>query len=265
MSSVDPTRHDYRDQAARYDRTRGASPSIQGPLERAIAGAPGPTLLDVAGGTGNYAQALRDRGMRPYVIDLSQRMLEFARAKGLPIVRGDAARLPFADASFDSVMSVSALHLVPRWREALAESRRVLRPGGRLALMVYTRENLDVHWIFEYFPSAREWVYPEHQPLEELTAELPGAQAEPLEFDDLVDASMAALCRHPRLLLDPTWCLQTSFFERLRNANPTQLADGLLRLKRDLDGGRRPDLEVEELRHRYGDGTIIAWQAPPNE
>ena len=51
MSSVDPTRHDYRDQAARYDRTRGASPSILGPLEHAIAGAPGPTLLDVAGGT----------------------------------------------------------------------------------------------------------------------------------------------------------------------------------------------------------------------
>ena len=180
-------------------------------------------------------------------------------------MRADAARLPFDDASFDSVINVSALHLVPRWREALVESRRVLRPGGRLGLMVYTRENLDVHWIFEYFPSAREWVYPEHQPLGELMAELPGARVEPFEFDDLVDASMSALCRHPRLLLDPNWCLQTSFFERLRSATPFSWRTDFLRLKRDLDGGRRPDLEVEELRHRYGDGSVIAWQAPLNE
>jgi SAM-dependent methyltransferase len=262
MSSVASTRHDYREQAARYDRTRGASPSILEPLERALAGAPGPSLLDVAGGTGNYAEALRERGHQPCVVDVSPHMLERAEAKGLPAVQADAARLPFADASFDSVINVSALHLIPRWRVALAEARRVVRPGGRLGLMVYTRENLDVHWIFEYLPSARDWVYPEHQPLADLLVELPGARIEPFEFEDLVDASMAALCRHPRLLLDPEWWQQTSFFERLRASDPAGLADGLLRLKRDLDRGRRPDLEVEELRHRHGDGTVLAWDAP---
>ena len=261
MSSVAPTRHDYREQAARYDRTRGASPSILEPLERAIAGGPGSSLLDVAGGTGNYSEALRERGHEPCVVDISHHMLERAAAKGLPVVRAGASALPFADTSFDSVINVSALHLVPQWRLALAEARRVLRPGGRLGLMVYTRENLDVHWIFEYFPSAREWVYPEHQTLAELLEELPGAVVEPFEFGDLVDASMSALCRHPRLLLDPGWLQQTSFFERLRSAEPTQLADGLLKLKRDLDGGRHPDLEVEELRRTHGDGTVLSWEA----
>ena len=265
MSVSRTTRHDYREQAARYDATRGASPSILGPLERAIAGGPGSSLLDVAGGTGNYAEALRERGHEPCVVDVSHHMLERAAAKGLPVVRADASALPFADTSFDSVINVSALHLVPRWRVALAEARRVLRPGGRLGLMVYTRENLDVHWIFEYFPSAREWVYPEHQTLAELLAELPGARIEPFEFGDLIDASMSALCRHPRLLLDPAWLQQTSFFERLRIADPAGLAEGLLRLKRELDGGRRPDLEVEELRHRHGDGTVLAWEAPGDE
>ncbi|MGH2727360.1 MAG: class I SAM-dependent methyltransferase, partial [Actinomycetota bacterium] len=78
------TRHDYREQAARYDRTRGASPSILEPLLRALEGAPGGRVLDVCGGTGNYAAAFRERGWEPVLLDLSQEMLLHARAKDLP-------------------------------------------------------------------------------------------------------------------------------------------------------------------------------------
>jgi ubiquinone/menaquinone biosynthesis C-methylase UbiE len=113
-------------------------------------------------------------------------MLDRARAKGLAVVRADAARLPVPDASVDALVNVSALHLIPDWRGALAEARRVLRPGGRLSLMVYTRENLGVHWIFRYFPSTRDWVYPEHQTLDEIAAELPGATVTPFEFTTVV-------------------------------------------------------------------------------
>jgi ubiquinone/menaquinone biosynthesis C-methylase UbiE len=256
-------RHDYRDQAARYDATRGASASILVPLERALVGAPGRRLLDVAGGTGNYAAALRDRGWEATVLDVSAEMLERARGKGLRVVRADASSLPFAAGSFDAVLNVSAIHLFPDWRAGLSGMRRVLRPRGRLGLMLYTRENLDVHWIFEYFPVARPWIYPEHQILAEIVDELPGARVEPFEFTDLDDASMSALCRYPSLLLDPAWRLQTSFFERLERAHPSAHAEGLERLQRDLDAGRRPDREVEPQRARHGDGTVIAWEKPP--
>ncbi len=256
------SRHDYAAQAARYDRTRGASPSILEPLARALEGAPGRRLLDVAGGTGNYAAALERRGWRPAVLDVSVEMLTRARAKGLPVVEADAARLPVAGESVDAVINVSALHLVRKWRAALTEATRVLRPRGRLAIMAYTRENLDVHWIFEYFPSARRWAEREHQTLAELRAELPGARARPFSFSDLVDASMSALCRHPDLLLDPAWRLQTSFFERVARQDPSELRQGLARLERDLAAGRRPDQEVAALRAEHGDGTIIAWRKP---
>lgn len=253
------TRHDYREQAARYDRTRGASPSILGPLARMLEGAPGRDLLDVAGGTGNYAAALAGLGFRPTVLDVSDAMLEQARGKGLTSVRADASKLPFDDASFDAVVNCSALHLIPAWREALAEMRRVLKPAGRLAIMVYTRENLDVHWVFRYFPSTRPWFYPEHQTLAEIVAELPGATVEAMEFTDLVDASMSALCRHPRLLLEREWRMQTSFFERLERDDPTALRKGLGALEHDLANGVRPDEDVAELRARHGDGTIVGW------
>lgn len=257
-----PTPRVYGEQAAHYDDTRGASPSIVGPIASALAGAPGRTVLDVGGGTGNYAMALRDFGYTPVVADVSAEMLSRAQAKGLAVVRCDASRLPFADRSVDGVVSISAIHLIREWREALAEARRVLRPGGRLAMMVYTRENLGVHWVLEYFPSARRWVEREHQWSSELLAELPGARARPFQFTDLVDASMSALCRQPELLLDPHWRNQTSFFARLELQDPDELRTGVERLRREMREGRRPDREVVGKRSLYGDGTIIQWEAP---
>lgn len=265
LGTVDPAKggslHDYRRQAATYDRTRGASPSILGPLERALEGAPGRGILDVCGGTGNYARALLARGWRPVVADLADAMLARARSKGLRCVRGDAARLPFASAAVDAVTIVSALHLIRAWREALVEARRVLRPGGRLALMAYTRENLGVHWVFDYFPRFRARQRREHQSLAEIIAELPGATYEAFEFSDLEDASGAALCRRPGLLLDPGYRAQTSFFERVAAEDPGQYAEGIARLERDLAAGRRPDREVAGLRARVGDGTVVSWRA----
>jgi SAM-dependent methyltransferase len=48
----------------------------------------------------------------------------------LALTQADVTRLPFSDSSFDAVLAVHILHLVPDWRGALAEAARVLRPGG---------------------------------------------------------------------------------------------------------------------------------------
>ncbi|MGH7895681.1 MAG: class I SAM-dependent methyltransferase [Candidatus Binatia bacterium] len=256
------TRLDYARQATGYDETRRASPSIVRPLLAALDEAPGTTLLDVGGGTGNYAAALRGRGFAPTVVDVAPAMLARARAKDLRVVRGDATALPFSSGSVDAVLMVSMLHLVPRWHRALAEARRVLRPGGRLALMVYAREHLRVHWVLAYFPRSHAWVWPEHQTLAELGRELPAARVLPFEFTDLEDGSLAAMCRRPHLLLDPACRARTSFFERLAAGDPDELTAGLQRLARDFMRGRRPDVEVAGARVRYGDGAVIAWTKP---
>lgn len=254
-------RLDYARQARAYDETRGASPSIMRPVLAALAGAPGSRLADIGGGTGNYAAALRAARFEPTVLDVSHAMLERARAKGLTIVRGNAARLPFASRSFDAVAMISMLHLVSDWHMALVEARRVLRPGGKLALKVYTAENFDALWILDYFPGSRERWLPEHQTIEEILGELPGATLQAYEFTDLVDASMAALSRHPKELLDPVYRSNNSFFERLERDDPRTLREGLARLERDLANGRRPELEPNPARERYGDGIVFAWTA----
>ncbi|MDP9385474.1 MAG: class I SAM-dependent methyltransferase, partial [Actinomycetota bacterium] len=236
------TRHVYDRQAETYDATRAASPSVLEPVLQALEGAPGPALLDVGGGTGNYALALRDHGFAPIVLDCNAAMLERAAAKGLTTVAGDAAALPYEDGSWDAVTLISMLHHVPDWRAALREAARVLRPGGRLAVMGWTRENVaEVSWLDEYFPSTRPWMLEQHPPAAELLAALPGAGLIPLCFEDVVDLSVGALQRRPELVLDEELRRQTSFFERLGDDAPEELRTGLERLRADLRAGRRPE------------------------
>jgi SAM-dependent methyltransferase len=231
------------------------------PLLGALAGAPGPALLDVGGGTGNYAAALRDLGWAPTLLDPNPGMLARAEAKGLPVARGEATALPFPDASFDATMLVSMLHYVPDWPAALAEAARVVRSGGRVAVMLWTREHIDeVSWLTEYFPSTEDWLQDLHPRRSELLAAMPGeTRVIPLEFTDLEDGSLGALQRWPEKVLDADRRRQTSYFERLGDRDPDELRSGLERLAADLAAGRRPDEERRSARERHGDGAVIAW------
>jgi SAM-dependent methyltransferase len=249
-----PLLPDYSNQARGYDQTRGVSRSMLGPLREALAGAPGPKLADVGGGTGNYARALVAEGWEPVVADPSPGMREQAAAKGLPTVDARAEALPFADASFDAAMLVSMLHHTADPARALAEARRILRPAGRLAVIVFSREDHH-HPIFtDYFAVCWPWMAASHPPRAELLAALPGASSAAIEMRDMADASMAALCGRPDLILQERYRTQTSFFERMARDHPDELAAGLDRLRADVEAGRAPT--------DPGVATLITWTAP---
>lgn len=92
-------------------------------------------VLDVGGGTGRGVRAV-DAPER-IVLDPSTRMLSRARAHGLAAVRGDGSRLPVATESVDAVLVVDALHHIVDQRGVFEEARRVLRPGGVLAIVEF--------------------------------------------------------------------------------------------------------------------------------
>lgn len=98
-------------------------------------------VLMVAVGTGRDLPFLHDDVTAVAGIDLSPPMLEQARRRARDLhldadLRvGDAEHLPFDDATFDTVTAVLSLCTIPRPEVALAEARRVLRPGGRLLLL----------------------------------------------------------------------------------------------------------------------------------
>lgn len=100
-------------------------------------------LLDVGCGTGVFAAHIRRRfpQARVWGVDLTARMLLEgaarwqAHAGAVQAVQGDSERLPFADGSFDVLTCANSFHHYPNQGRALAEMRRVLRPGGRLLLV----------------------------------------------------------------------------------------------------------------------------------
>jgi demethylmenaquinone methyltransferase/2-methoxy-6-polyprenyl-1,4-benzoquinol methylase len=101
----------------------------------------GDRVLDACCGTGDLAIAAARRGGRVTGLDFSARMLERARRKApeLEWVQGDLLALPFADGSFDAATVGFGVRNVADLAAALRELRRVLRPGGRLAILEITR------------------------------------------------------------------------------------------------------------------------------
>lgn len=105
----------------------------------------GGVALDVGSGPGNVTAALA-RAAGPdglaLGVDISEPMLARAvRAEGGPQVgflRADAQQLPLRDETIDAVVSLAVLQLIPNPAAALSEMARVLRPGGRIAVMVPT-------------------------------------------------------------------------------------------------------------------------------
>ena len=96
-------------------------------------------VLEVGCGTGLILRRLADVAHRATGIDLSEGMLEVARARGLDVHQGDACELPFEDSSFDVTCSFKVLAHVPDRARALSEMARVTRPGGVIIAEYYNR------------------------------------------------------------------------------------------------------------------------------
>jgi demethylmenaquinone methyltransferase/2-methoxy-6-polyprenyl-1,4-benzoquinol methylase len=130
---------------------------------RLLALRPGERVLDVCGGTGDLAiLAARRVGGRGRVIiyDINRAMLAAGMHKvvGRPLeacirhVQGDAERIAFPDDSFDAAMVGFGIRNVTRMRQGLAEMHRVLRPGGRLLCLEFSRPVWPVfRWLYDMY------------------------------------------------------------------------------------------------------------------
>lgn len=111
-------------------------------------------VLDVAGGTGDVALRIVERSAAAdvTVVDINPAMLSVGRRRAeerrlgrrIQFVDGNAEALPFQSGQFDSVTIAFGIRNVPRIEEALGEAFRVLRPGGRLLVLEFSRVDVAV-------------------------------------------------------------------------------------------------------------------------
>ncbi len=114
---------------------RAAQFVLTEPLAEILSLSPDVLLLDVGGGTGRVAAALRGLAREVVVADPSEGMLRRAAAKGLASVRAPAEYLPFPSGIFDRILMRDALHHVRDQRRTIHELWRLLAPGGRLVIV----------------------------------------------------------------------------------------------------------------------------------
>ena len=132
----------------------------------------GSSVLDVGGGTGVLAQHLvAASGYSVTVLDHDPLAVETASSRsGVSAALGDAAAMPFPDASFDAALFIDAFHHVADQRSAVRETARVLRPGGLVlvaerdpayfaAKITYTYERMIGESVSAHTPEALEAMF----------------------------------------------------------------------------------------------------------
>ena len=212
----------------------------------------GQKVLDVAAGNGNVSLAAARRWCEvtstDYVGALLERGAERAAAERLAIAfqEADAENLPFADASFDAVVSTFGVMFTPDQERAAAEMLRVCRPGGKIGLANWTPDG----FIGQLFKTIGKHLPP---PAGARSPALWGSRTRP---DELFDAKLASVAAQPRHFVfryrSPEHWLEIfrtyygpvlKAFDALETANQSAL-------KLDL-------LALIDRFNRSGDGTMV--------
>ena len=158
MTADEDARRRWDSAAAAWEAERETLAVIDVPVTDALVVAleagENDTVLDLAGGTGDLAEELAGRVAHVFSTDLSPAMVEAARRRGIPRAEYrvmDMQAIDLPDASVDAVTCRFGYMLVPDPALALRETRRVLRPGGRLAFATWAPAKRNP-WATAYGP-----------------------------------------------------------------------------------------------------------------
>lgn len=143
--NLDAVRKTFTDWAPIYNPTHGWTLPKRRAARLALDLRPGERVLDLACGTGLNFPHLHELvgaggqvvglDLTPAMLDIARKVIEIKGWKNVEVREGDAAHLPFADASFDKVLISFALNIIPDYVKAIEEAWRVLAPGGRFVAL----------------------------------------------------------------------------------------------------------------------------------
>jgi ubiquinone/menaquinone biosynthesis C-methylase UbiE len=213
---------------------------------------PGSIIADIGAGTGNYSNALADRGYRVRAVEPSEEM----QRQAIPNSRvewhlGSAEAIPLADRSVDGVIIVLALHHFSSLPTAANEIRRIC-PRGPIVVFTFDPREGEEPWFKTYFPEVYQKDFTAFPPINvvaDMIADKVSWQKKILKFPlphDLSDKNMYSGWNRPEIYLDPQFRQNVSGFALA--SNPI-VQKGIDSLKNDLETGKW-DEEYGYLRHQ---------------
>ncbi len=212
----------------------------------------GSRVLDVAAGNGNATLAAARRGCEVTSTDYVASLLESGRARaaaeGLAVQfqKADAEHLPFADASFDVVMSTFGVMFTPNQEEAASELVRVCKPGGKIGLANWTPESfigLVFKTIGKYIPPPPGMKSPAQWGTKARLDELLGAAAREIR---VTRRDFVFRYRSPAQFID----VFRTYYGPVNKTFAALDAEKQAELTRDL-------MALIESRNRSGDRTLV--------
>lgn len=116
----------------------------KGIIAELLSTVPKGNLLDIGCGTGHWTEYFIERGFKPTAVDSSESMLEIAKGKKLnaDFIQANCVELPFEDASFDCLTSITMLEFVDNQEKAISEMYRVLKKGGHLVIGCLNQDSM---------------------------------------------------------------------------------------------------------------------------
>lgn len=225
-----------------YGTTRCADPSIVQILARLIDARPGRRFLDLACGTGSYANALASVGGSWYGCDISDVMIDQARAKNCEIdwKLSKAEALPYQSAFFNGAMCILAIHHFPDLLQPFQEVHRVLNQGTFVLFTAFP-EQMQEYWLCHYFPEMMRSSIMQMPTQNLVTSALKSAGFEVEEIapfqvtSALRDLFLYSGKERPNLYLDSAVRANISSFASRSSA--TELNSGLQQLSNDIESG----------------------------
>lgn len=241
-----------------YNTTRRADPYITERLFHLLNPVSDGLYIDIGCGTGNYLDALSQKGLQFYGIEPSAIMLNEAKQKNnqTTFIQSKIEDLTLPDSMFDGAIAIFTIHHWDDKIKGLKQAYRLLKPGAKLVLLSFTPEQLLGYWLCHYFPKTMEnscKVVPSLNDMKALFLQCGFSSVnEELYFvqPDLQDHFLYSNKFRPESYLLPEIRNGASSFTVY--AEPGEVEKGLIELEKDIQSGAINDI-MKQYENDLGD------------
>lgn len=252
----------YNEIGINYNQTRKADPHLTMQLLKHLNPSKNALYLDIGCGTGNYTNALQDKGFQFIGVDPSIEMLKKAQSQNATVQWniGSAEKTGLTQHSVHGIIGTLTIHHWTNLTRAFSELNYILKPNGKIILFTSTPQQMKGYWLNHYFPKMLEDSIIQMPSLETLEQAMTSARLKITTTEtynikpDLQDQFLYCGKHNPKLYFDESIRHGISSFSAL--ANKEEVETGLFSLRTDIDHGKIDEI-IKSYNNDFGDYLYI--------